>query len=140
MEFVGRMFVAINLLLMGTAETSVAPSDEPKSSGLPKVLLIALDGFRHDFLKLHGPLPNFEALKKQGVYVPVVTPVYPTVTFPNLMSMATGLLPCVHGGVYNVMFDRALRKEINFWAVDDRDGVHFFEERGHVMPLWVSTG
>jgi predicted AlkP superfamily pyrophosphatase or phosphodiesterase len=131
-----NVFFIVNIIQPPVSVCKSLSRDHPK---LPKVLLIVFDGFRHDFLALHGPLPNLDAMRRQGVLVPSVTPVYPTTTFPNLMSMVTGLYPCVHGAVSNILFDRKLRRQIHFWDANVTDGARFFEEREHVLPLWVGS-
>ncbi|XP_043922856.1 ectonucleotide pyrophosphatase/phosphodiesterase family member 2 [Protopterus annectens] len=50
-------------------------------------------------------LPNIEKLRTCGTHSPYMRPVYPTKTFPNLYTLATGLYPESHGIVGNSMYD-----------------------------------
>lgn len=66
------------------------------------VVLISIDGFRPDFyLDSLWQAPTLQRLMREGVYAQSVKPVYPSVTFPNHISMVTGMLPNKHGIYYN---------------------------------------
>jgi predicted AlkP superfamily pyrophosphatase or phosphodiesterase len=70
------------------------------------VVLISLDGFRWDYIEKHDA-PNLKAMSEQGVRGQKMIPVYPTKTFPNHISIVTGLLPVNHGIVANSFCDKA---------------------------------
>lgn len=70
------------------------------------LILISLDGFRWDYCDLHpGESPTLRQLKRDGVSVRELIPVFPTNTFPNHYSIVTGLYPSNHGMVNNDFFD-----------------------------------
>jgi len=80
--------------------------DQSTSSENPQVLIISLDGFRHDFTDdPSNPLPNLQRLYKEGVKAKWMTASYATKTFPNHHSINTGLYEESHGIVANKMFD-----------------------------------
>lgn len=60
----------------------------------PPLLVIALDGFRHDSLER---APALVELAREGARAERMIPVFPSTTFPNFHSMATGLRPRGHG-------------------------------------------
>lgn len=68
------------------------------------VVLISLDGFRWDYIEKHHA-PHLAAIAKSGVRANKMHPVYPTKTFPNHLSIITGLLPINHGVVDNRFCD-----------------------------------
>uniref|UniRef100_A0A3Q2PFP6 Ectonucleotide pyrophosphatase/phosphodiesterase 2 n=1 Tax=Fundulus heteroclitus TaxID=8078 RepID=A0A3Q2PFP6_FUNHE len=72
----------------------------------PPLIMLSVDGFRASYLK-KGPfvIPNLHKLRSCGVSPPYMRPVYPTKTFPNLYTLATGLYPESHGIVGNTMYD-----------------------------------
>lgn len=70
------------------------------------VVLISLDGFRHDYIELHDA-KNLARLVERGVRADAMTPVYPANTFPNHISLVTGLLPKHHGIVNNRFYDKS---------------------------------
>lgn len=69
------------------------------------VVIISLDGFRHDYIEKHQA-KHIQAIAKNGVRVKRMQPVYPANTFPNHISLLTGLLPINHGIVNNSFYDK----------------------------------
>ena len=70
----------------------------------PTVILISLDGFRYDYLEKFNP-PTLNKLAKAGVRAKWMIPSFPTKTFPNHYTIATGLYPANHGLVENNVYD-----------------------------------
>src|SRR5947208_2378416 len=79
-------------------------------SGRPYVVLVSIDGFRHDYVTRYGA-GNIEALGHDGVAAPAMIPVFPVLTFPNHIAMITGLYPAHHGIVANEFFNPAANDE-----------------------------
>lgn len=94
----------------------------------PLVVVLSFDGFRADYV--HPDVtPNLAQFKKTGASPPYMRNVFPTKTFVNHFTMATGLYPETHGVLDNYMFDR------------DNKTMHYTYEMFHynelVMPIWV---
>jgi predicted AlkP superfamily pyrophosphatase or phosphodiesterase len=70
----------------------------------PIVILIGLDGLRWDYLRKYRP-PNLSRLAAGGVQAKRMISSFPSLTFPNFYTLATGLYPEHHGIVSNTMFD-----------------------------------
>ena len=85
------------------------------------VVMISLDGFRHDYIELHKA-KHLNAIAKQGVRAVSMTPVYPSNTFPNHLSLVTGLLPKNHGIVNNRFYDKSRPKKEGFARYELGDG------------------
>ncbi|RZL19933.1 MAG: alkaline phosphatase family protein, partial [Pedobacter sp.] len=66
----------------------------------PYVILISADGFRHDYASKYQAT-NLLNLGKKGVMAESMIPGFPSVTFPNLYSIVTGMYPSHHGLVNN---------------------------------------
>lgn len=66
----------------------------------PYLVLVSIDGFRHDYLDRY-PGTALKALAASGIRARALLPAYPTLTFPNHYSIATGLWPASHGIVAN---------------------------------------
>jgi predicted AlkP superfamily pyrophosphatase or phosphodiesterase len=80
------------------AQAQTAPSQRP-------VILIGIDGFRADYLD-RGLTPTLSRLAAEGVTAEGgMRPSWPSVTFPNFYTLATGLHPDHHGLVYNTIRD-----------------------------------
>ena len=92
-----RLLISILLVF---AVFSVSAQTPPQSA----VVLISIDGFRHDYIELHGA-PNIEQIARQGVRSEGLIPVYPSKTFPNHLSIVTGQYPSKHGLVDNNFYD-----------------------------------
>jgi predicted AlkP superfamily pyrophosphatase or phosphodiesterase len=89
------------------AGLSAAPSVRAQESERP-VILIGIDGFRADYLA-RGVTPTLTRLAGEGVQAEGgMRPSWPSVTFPNFYTLATGLHPDHHGLVYNTMTDATL--------------------------------
>ena len=82
------------------------------------VVVLSLDGFRPDYLdKAHTP--TLDSLARVGVRS-TLRPCFPSVTFPNHYSLATGLHPNNHGIVNNSFYDSKLDA---VYRISDRDAV-----------------
>ena len=91
----------------------------------PLLILVSLDGFRWDYLdKYAAETPCLRQLAADGVRAERMISCFPTLTFPNHYSIATGLRPERHGIVNNRFFDPALDAAFNYkdhqCAVDSR--------------------
>ena len=97
------------------------------------VIMISLDGTMP--ADVHAAkLPTLDALARRGATATRLVPVFPTNTFPNHVSLVTGVVPAVHGIVNNVFFDpqRGLFRysedptwiEVEpLWAIASRHGI-----------------
>lgn len=73
--------------------------------GKPIVLMISIDGFRSDYLEKYKP-PVLSRMAKSGVLAESMIPGFPTLTFPNHISLVTGNYPGTHGIVSNKFFNK----------------------------------
>ena len=64
------------------------------------VLLISLDGFRYDYID-RGYTPTLAKFGEDGVRTMYLQPAYPSSTFPNHLSIVTGMYPMNHGIIAN---------------------------------------
>ena len=77
------------------------------SSG-QKLIVLSIDGFAAPYLtRNRGVLPNLVALLASSLSAVPLTPVYPSLTFPNHYTLVTGLYPTAHGIVSNRMYNRS---------------------------------
>nr|WP_307735104.1 alkaline phosphatase family protein [Chitinophaga nivalis] len=94
--------------------------------------MISIDGFRYDYAEKYNAAHLLQ-LSGQGVRATAMQPSFPTLTFPNHYSIATGMYPAHHGLVDNSFYDR---KRDAIYKVGNRDAV----EDGtwyNGIPLWV---
>jgi alkaline phosphatase D len=96
------------------------------------VVLVSLDGFRWDYAQ-RDQATHLLALGRQGVWAPAgMLPSYPSLTFPNHLSIVTGLYPEHHGIVANNFYDAARDAR---YAIDDAQAVSDGSWYSGV-PLW----
>jgi len=82
-----------------------AQTQAPAQAPYRPVILVGIDGFRADYLE-RGLTPTLSRLAAEGVQAEGgMRPSWPSVTFPNFYTLATGLHPDHHGLVYNTMTD-----------------------------------
>ena len=104
----------------------------PEHADAPYVLLISIDGLRYDYLEKYQP-ENLLKLASSGVQAASLKPVFPTLTFPNHYSIATGLRPDNHGIVANHF--KAPDLDGALYSLKDRDAVTN-EKFYQGTPLW----
>ncbi len=100
----------------------------------PYLVILSMDGFRWDYPD-SIPTPNLDAIAGSGVKAVSLRPAFPSKTFPNHYTMATGLYPDHHGIVLNSFYDPASGRE---YAIRDREAV----EDGYFYggePIWVTA-
>lgn len=70
------------------------------------LLVVSLDAFRWDYCDRYpNETPNLRRLKREGASAKALISVYPSNTFPNHYSIATGLRPEHHGMINNSFSD-----------------------------------
>jgi len=95
----------------------------------PLLMIVSFDGFRHDFF-LKRATPGLDRFRSDGAHAPYVRNVFPTKTFPNHHSIATGVFPESHGVLGNQVYDPILKKVLAF-------GPEMYNRQG-ITPIWVS--
>jgi predicted AlkP superfamily pyrophosphatase or phosphodiesterase len=110
-----------------SADTADAP-DTPEGQR-PVVIVLSLDGVRHDYPDLRD-YPALTRMAREGVRAKSLEPVFPSSTFPNHVSLATGAHPDRHGIVENEFYDRVREEEYSY----ESDASWLEAE-----PLWVTA-
>jgi predicted AlkP superfamily pyrophosphatase or phosphodiesterase len=108
--------------------------NRPEHRDKPHVVLVSFDGFRADYLDRFD-LPNFRRVQQRGARARGMTPVFPSLTFPNHYSLVTGLNPDRHGIVANSFLDPV--RGARYALSDSRavsDGTWYGGE-----PIWVTA-
>jgi predicted AlkP superfamily pyrophosphatase or phosphodiesterase len=106
--------------------------NSPEQEKKPYVILISADGFRYDLADKYQA-PNLLRLREAGVAATSMKPSFPTLTFPNHYSLATGLYPSHHGIVDNAFYDAKKKKA---YFIKDRKAVRDGSWYGGT-PIWV---
>lgn len=98
----------------------------------PIVILISLDGFRYDYVERFKP-ENLTRFIEDGVKAESMMPSFPSKTFPNHYTIATGLKPEHHGLVDNSFYDP--EKDLTY-GIGKKELVEDGSWYGGT-PLWV---
>ncbi|CAG9854499.1 unnamed protein product [Phyllotreta striolata] len=94
----------------------------------PILLIVSYDAFKYNFFDTKL-VPNMERIRKNGTYSDYLINVFPTKTFPNHHSIATGLYPEVHGVIGNSYFDQDR-------STLQKMGKDMFSYNKGVVPIW----
>ena len=129
MKFFSYLIAPLLAFLSVTGCSSVRSERET-----PYVVMVSLDGFRWDYDSICGT-PVLNDIADKGVMAVRLIPSFPTKTFPNHYSIATGLYPDHHGLVNN-----------SFYA-PDIDLVYRIGDRAMVSngafyggePIWITA-
>ena len=98
------------------------------------LILISIDGFRADYFEKYQH-PNLNALAVEGVRAKWMTPSYPSLTFPNHYTIATGLYPEDHGIVGNDIYDPEFKAAFSMNKREEvQDGRWWGGE-----PIWITA-
>ncbi len=138
-----RIIMLLALCLCVVVTRAIASGDYPNGSGginalqqrdKPYLVLVSIDGFNWDYMDKY-PTPNLDRLAITGSKAERLIPVYPTLTFPNHYSIATGLYPANHGIVANSFPDK---QRDRWYFIHDREMVEdpsFYAGE----PIWVTA-
>jgi len=124
----GFLILAIILLVGGSCRKKGASAHDNY------VVMVSFDGFRWDYADLYNT-PAFDAMARNGVRATRMIPSFPTRTFPNHYTLATGLYPDHHGIINNSFYAPELG---GVYRISDRrkvqDPAAYFGE-----PIWVTA-
>ncbi len=139
--FKSLFLLVIFLALVSCGSTSNVSSFSPlttvntaESLKKPYVILISLDGFRHDYVNTYTP-PYLSSFIEEGSQAASLIPSFPTKTFPNHYTIATGMYPDNHGLLANSYYDYDKKKT---YSIGNRETVvdgSFYKG----TPLWVNA-
>lgn len=126
---------SITIVSCGSSSNLGTPSptvNSKASQKKPYVLLISLDGFRWDYVDKYKPqhLSNFV---ENGVSAESLISTFPSKTFPNHYSIATGMYPDNHGILSNTFYSNKKQK---VYSIRNRDVVTDGDFYGGT-PIWM---
>ncbi len=114
-----------------TLPVPTAPAPAAMAARAPVTILIGIDGARPDYLT-PAVAPNLSRLAAEGVSG-AMQPSFPTKTFPNFWTIATGVRPDKSGIVGNKMEDAGRPGETFTMATDDP---YWWNT---AKPIWIAA-
>lgn len=121
--------LALGAVLVSGFDAPAARRPHPPS----RVVLVSLDGFRWDYMQRPGAR-RLRQLAQRGVRAERLVPAFPSKTFPNHLTIVTGLYPEHHGIAANVMHDPVLGRFRTGNDPSVRDARWYGGE-----PIWVTA-
>ncbi|MBA6151210.1 alkaline phosphatase family protein [Gelidibacter maritimus] len=128
------VLLSLTIVSCGSSTNLGTPSptvNSKASQKKPYVLLISLDGFRWDYVEKYKPqhLSNFV---ENGVSAKSLISTFPSKTFPNHYSIATGMYPDNHGIISNSFYST---KKDKIYSIRNREVVTDGDFYGGT-PIW----
>lgn len=98
------------------------------------VIMVSFDGFRYDYME-KTDTPNFDFLRDNGTKAESMQSVFPSNTFPNHYSLATGAYAGTHRLVGNHFYDPEFE---DYYTMGDPTKVQNEKWYG-AEPIWVTA-
>ena len=140
LRHVARVVLILAMSVACQAQTPAGASggsggvNAANQQGKPYLVVISIDGFRWDYMARY-PTPSLHRIAAAGLKAERLLPVFPTLTFPNHYSIATGLYPAHHGLVANDFPDPA---RDTWYSLRKRETVEDPRYYGG-EPIWVAA-
>ncbi len=106
----------------------------PDQRDKPTLILVSIDGLRWDFPDLANT-PTLNKIAANGIRAERMIPVFPTLTFPNHYSIATGLFPANHRLIGN---EFPSQDRSRYYSLRNHETVQDASWYGG-LPVWVAA-
>ena len=102
-------------------------------AGKHYTVIVSLDGFRWDYPQMYDT-PFFDRMAREGVKATMI-PSFPSKTFPNHYTIATGLVPDHHGIVANTFWDPQRQELYKMSNLKTRNDASYYGGE----PIWITA-
>ena len=102
-------------------------------AGEHRTVIISLDGCRWDYPLMYDT-PNLDEIGKTGVSG-IMQPSFPSLTFPNHYTIATGLVPDHHGIIGNTFYDKESGLTFSLGNKQTKQDPRFWGGE----PIWITA-
>lgn len=137
MNRLASLIAPLGFALLAACAPGVTSAPPPAAVGMelraPVTILVSIDGFRPDYLQ-RGLTPTLSRLVAEGVSASMV-PAFPTKTFPNHWTIATGTFPDRHGITANAFIDPARPEPKDRFTMATTDPFYWNAEE----PIWATA-
>ena len=100
----------------------------------PYLIVVSLDGYRYDYPQIVDT-PNLDYIKNNGIKAQSLKPVFPSLTFPNHYSIATGCYADDHKITGNQFFSEEYN---DYYSCKNKEKVQDGKYYG-CEPIWVTA-
>ncbi|GFR18378.1 hypothetical protein TNCT_537641 [Trichonephila clavata] len=127
----GLVWSSVLLLLCSFCDINVSAAKHHK------LIVFLIDGFRWNYfdnpsLKLKG----FPTMMRHGVKAEYLKPVFPSLSYPNINSFATGLYPENHGFVDNMLWDKKTNTFFEMVPAPNSTDHRWWQA---AEPIWITA-
>lgn len=102
-------------------------------AGKHYTVIVSLDGCRWDYPTIYN-MPNLQLIGQEGVTADM-QPSFPSSTFPNHYTLATGLVPDHHGIIDNKFLDKASGRTFSLGDPKTKSDPYFWGGE----PIWITA-
>jgi len=96
--------------------------------------MVSFDGFKYNYTN-QIVTPNFDQVAEKGVKADGLIPVFPSLTFPNHYSIATGAYAGTHNITGNSFYDKQYGEKYSLYDRDKVRDPKFYKAE----PIWVTA-
>jgi len=122
------------ILFIALSITRIAIGQIGKPEDVKYLVVLSMDGFRYDYIE-KAATPTFDSIARIGVKSKGFIPAFPSKTFPNHYTMATGLYPDNHGLVNNTFYDPETGTTYRMGDSSTRNNPYYYGGE----PIWVTA-
>ncbi len=139
-NFIGKALIIVIAILIASCKSgsnlssTVLTTNSKESLKKPYVILISLDGFRWDYVEKYQP-PHLSKFVNSGARAESLISSFPSKTFPNHYTIATGMYPDHHGIIANTFY--SYKKDATY-KIRNREMVEDGTFYGGT-PIWVQA-
>ena len=137
-NFIYSFILIISIIAISSCRSNLtdltATVNSKVSLKKPYLILISLDGFRWDYVEKYKPL-HLTNFINNGVKAESLIPSFPSKTFPNHYTIATGMYPDNHGIIGNSFYSN--KKNVTY-KIGNREVVEDGSFYGG-NPIWIQA-
>ncbi|XP_002731633.1 ectonucleotide pyrophosphatase/phosphodiesterase family member 7-like [Saccoglossus kowalevskii] len=125
------VLVLLILVVIGVLSVTYLNCQDEK----PKIIVVLVDGLRWDLYNVS--MSALKSVAENGVRAESMVPTFPSLSSPNMYSIATGLFSESHGVVHNLVFD--VENKTQSHSFEEGLTVDYWWDQPGVEPLWITA-
>ncbi len=132
-QFTIILFFLLTLLLASCSTQNISEKEIPPQNFEPTLILVSFDGCRYDYPSLTNT-PALDEIEAKGIKAEGLKTSFPSKTFPNHLTIVTGLHPENHGIIANRIYDDTTSE---FYTLSNGAPTQSKWYQGE--PIWVTA-
>ncbi len=132
-QLIATLFFLLTILFGSCSSQNKPVKENPSQSFGPTLILVSFDGCRYDYPSL-ASTPALDEIEMKGIKAEGLKTSFPSKTFPNHLSIVTGLYPENHGIIANRIYDDTTNE---FYTLSNGAPTQSKWYQGE--PIWVTA-